>query len=61
MINYIAGVLIVLFTLAVILNQIRLMKKGQSGCGGGCSGCSAHVTCNQKLQSNKNKNFEKKT
>jgi len=48
MINYIAGVLVVLFALAVILNQIKLFKQGQSGCGGGCSGCSARTTCNQK-------------
>lgn len=46
MIDYIVGIGIAAAVIAIVIKGIRNLKKGESGCGCGCSGCS-DTACGQ--------------
>lgn len=39
MIDYIVGISIAAAVIAIVVKGIQNLKKGESGCGCGCSGC----------------------
>lgn len=45
MINYIIGITVAVLVIAIIANNIIKLKKGETGCGSGCSGCSSSSSC----------------
>lgn len=45
MINYIIGIVVAALVIAIIVNRIIKLKKGETGCASGCGGCAMSNSC----------------
>lgn len=53
MIDFVIGIGVAVVVIAIIVNNIVKLKRGETGCSSGCSGCSSSSSCSGHTEDHK--------